>query len=143
MNQTFAFFLFGERQMTISLATTSSCAPVRLRRYVRHGMLPQLAAFEAVMRIGSVTQAAESLCIAQPTLSGHLRKLEEALDVRLFEPCGKRIVPTAAAQVLLQAAHEVTRALERCESTLVEVRSGAVLRVERGRSLSQTLSPAV
>ena len=115
--------------MTITLASTSVRPPVRLRRYVRHGMLPQLAAFEAVMRMGSVTRAAESLCIAQPTLSGHLRKLEEALDVRLFEPCGKHLAPTPAAQVLLRAAEEVTRALERCESTLVEVRSAGACEV--------------
>ncbi|MEO7151858.1 MAG: LysR family transcriptional regulator [Burkholderiaceae bacterium] len=96
--------------------------PPRLRRYARHGLLTQLAAFATVMRVGSVTRAAETLCIAQPTLSGQLRKLEEALDVRLFVPCGRRLSPTPAAQVLLRAAEEVTRALERCESALIEVR---------------------
>ena len=110
--------------MTLALETALH-APIRLRRYVRHGTLPQLAAFAAVMRLGSVTRAAESLCMAQPTLSGHLRKLGEALDVRLFEPRGRRLAPTAAAHVLLQAADEVTSALERCERSLGDVRSRA------------------
>jgi len=96
-----------------------------LRRYVRHGMLPQLAAFEAVVRLGSATRAAEALCIAQPTLSGHLRKLSEALGVRLFDVQGKRLVPTQAALVLLQASREVSAALERCERALVDLRTGA------------------
>src|SRR6187551_2931460 len=98
--------------------TTNPPSRVRLRRYQRHGMLPQLAALEAVVRLGSATHAAQALCIAQPTLSGHLRKLSEALDVRLFDMRGKRLVPTAAALVLLQGAQEVFGAFERCERQL-------------------------
>ena len=92
--------------------------PLPLRRYMRHGTLPQLAAFEAVVRLGSATRAAQALCIAQPTISGHLRKLGDSLGVRLFELHGKRLVPTAAALALLQATHEVSAALARCEQTL-------------------------
>lgn len=88
------------------------------RRYVRHGMLPQLAAFEAVVRLGSATEAADALCMAQPTMSGHLRKLSEALGVRLFDLRGKHLVPTEAAQVLLSTAREVFDSLERCELAL-------------------------
>ena len=113
MNETFAFPTEPGMAMT-----TTPLTRTRLRRYVRHGMLPQLAALEAVVRLGSATRAAEALCIAQPTLSGHLRKLGDALGVRLFELHGKRLVPTAAALALLQATHEVSAALARCEQTL-------------------------
>ena len=98
--------------------------PQSMRRYQRHGMLPQLAALEAVVRLGSATHAAQALCIAQPTLSGHLRKLSEALDVRLFDMRGKRLVPTPAALVLLQGAQEVFTAFERCEQQLARCRDG-------------------
>jgi DNA-binding transcriptional LysR family regulator len=111
MDETFAF----RRQGT---AMTNSLRLPPLRRYVRHGTLPQLAALEAVVRLGSATRAADALCIAQPTISGHLRKLAEALDVRLFEMRGKRLVPTAAALALLEATHEVSAALARCEDTI-------------------------
>ena len=97
---------------------TPPLAFIPLRRYMRHGTLPQLAAFEAVVRLGSATRAAQSLCIAQPTISGHLRKLGDSLGVRLFELQGKRLVPTAAALALLEATHEVSAALARCEQTL-------------------------
>ena len=96
-----------------------SCPP---RRYLRNGMLPQLAAFEAVLRLGSATRAAEALCVAQPTLSGQLRKLSESLGVRLFEREGKRLVPTDAALVLLHTAREVFAAFERCEPALAGMR---------------------
>ena len=111
MSETFAFF-FARNGMTSALHGTS------LRRYLRHGTLPQLAAFEAVVRLGSATRAAEALCVAQPTISGHLRKLGDALGVRLFELHGKRLVPTAAALALLEATHAVSAAFVRCEETL-------------------------
>ena len=103
---------------------TTPLAHAPLRRYLRHGTLPQLAALEAVVRLGSATRAAEMLCIAQPTISGHLRKLAEALGVRLFDMRGKRLVPTAAALALLQATHEVSAAFERCEHALDPYRKG-------------------
>ena len=118
MNETFAFPT--EPGMAMS---TTPLTRTRLRRYVRHGMLPQLAALEAVVRLGSATRAAEALCIAQPTLSGHLRKLGDALGVRLFDMRGKRMVPTGAALTVLQAACEVSGALERCEEALALQRS--------------------
>jgi DNA-binding transcriptional LysR family regulator len=95
-----------------------------LRRYLRRSTLTQLAAFEAVVRMGNATQAADSLCMAQPTLSGHLRKLSEALEVRLFELRGGRLMPTEAARALLGAAHEVFAAFERCECALSDLRRG-------------------
>lgn len=103
------------------------------RRFVRHGMLTQLAAFEAVVRLGSVTRAAEALCMAQPTLSGHLRKLSEALGVRLFELRGKRLVPTDAALVLLHAAHEVFASFTRCDQVLAGLRANPRAQVMAGR----------
>ena len=96
-----------------------------LRRYFRHGTLPQLAAFEATVRLGSASRAAQALCIAQPTVSGHLRKLGESLDVCLFEIRGRRLVPTAAALALLEATHEVSAALARCEQALATLRCDA------------------
>lgn len=110
-------------------AVFDAARPLALRRYLRHGMLPQLATFEAVVRLGSAARAAEALCIAPPTLSGHLRKLTQALDVRLFGLHGKRLVPTDAAFVLLQAVREVSEALERCEGTLMLWRGGDPERV--------------
>jgi DNA-binding transcriptional LysR family regulator len=98
-------------------------------------MFPQLVAFEAVLRLGSATRAAEGLCIAQPTLSGHLRKLNEALGVRLFEMQGKRLVPTDAARVLLLTTQEIFAALERCEGGLATLRTGSRMKEpERDRS---------
>ena len=94
----------------------------RLRRYLRHGTMPQLAAFDAVLREGSVTRAADSLCMAQPTVSGHLRKLSETLGLALFEPQGRQLSPTPAAWALQAAVDEVFEALARVEAELDALR---------------------
>ena len=94
----------------------------RLRRYLRHGTMPQLAAFEAVLRLGSVTRAADTLCLAQPTVSGHLRKLSETLGLALFEPQGRHLAPTPAARALQAAVAQVFEALARVETELDALR---------------------
>lgn len=78
-----------------------------LRRYFRHGILPQLMVFEAVARLGSVTRAGEELHLAQPTVSMQLRKLQDALGLRLIEWHGRRMVLTAAGRELHASCAEV------------------------------------
>ena len=116
---------------------TTPLALPALRRYLRHGTLPQLAALEAVVRLGSVTDAAQALCVAQPTVSGHLKKLGDALDVRLFEQRGKRLVPTEAGLALLEATLEVSAVLARCDQTLGCYREDA----SRARALRPFAAP--
>jgi DNA-binding transcriptional LysR family regulator len=95
----------------------------RLRRYLRHGLMPQLAAFDAVMRLGSVTRAAQALHMAQPTVSGHLRKLSDALEVPLFHCDGRRMLPTAPARALHAGTRDVFAALHGIEHALEPMRA--------------------
>lgn len=63
--------------------------------------------FYTVAREGSVTKAAESLRLAQPTLSGQIRKLEEALDEKLFAREGQRLVLTDTGRMAYRYAEEI------------------------------------
>ena len=117
MSETFAFL-----HLLRGLAMISRIGDYKLQRFLRHGTMPQLKAFYAVMRLGSVTQAAELLCVAQPTLSGHLRKLSETLDVTLFVAQGKQLKPTEAANVLLETVQQVFSTFELCEQRLAPLR---------------------
>jgi DNA-binding transcriptional LysR family regulator len=94
----------------------------RLRRFFRHGLLPQLFVFEAVARLGSVTRAAEELHLAQPTVSLQLKKLAETLEVKLFEQQGRRLVLTAAGHSLHEACAELIHCLQRTEAKLESFR---------------------
>lgn len=89
-----------------------------IRRYLRHGTLPQLRVFEASARLGSLTRAAEELHIAQPTASVQIKKLAETVGLPLFEQVGKRVYLTDAGQRLYIGCHEVFRALSALEETL-------------------------
>jgi DNA-binding transcriptional LysR family regulator len=94
----------------------------RSRRFLRNGTLPQLLALEAVVRLGSVTRAAEALHLAQPTVSGHLRKLGEAAGLPLCELTDRGMVATEAGRALLAAAQDVFAALQQAEHRLALLR---------------------
>lgn len=98
----------------------------RLCRYFRHGLLPQLFVFEAVARLGSVTRAADELHLAQPTVSVQLKKLAQALGVRLFEQRGRQLHLTAAGLALRESCGELMRCLEAADERLAAWRAPPV-----------------
>src|SRR5216683_2634849 len=63
--------------------------------------LRQLECFVAVVDEGSFTRAARAIGIAQPSLSQHIRALEEDLDGRLIERLPRGIALTPAGRALL------------------------------------------
>jgi len=60
--------------------------------------------FWTTAREGSVTQAAEKLRLAQPTLSAQIRSLEKALGVRLFQKEGRGLALTDAGRTAFRYA---------------------------------------
>lgn len=101
---------------------------VAIKRYLRHGMLPQLAMFEAAARLGSFTRAADSLHAAQPTVSTQIRKLSATLELPLFEQIGKKMHLTPAGVALEAGCRDLFAALARVEASLSGMRG-----VESGR----------
>lgn len=97
----------------------------RIQRFLRHGSLPQLAAFEAVARLGSFTRAGEALHMAQPTVSQLIRKLGDSVGHPLFEQVGKRIRLTDAGSLLYETAQELFQVLERFDSRAQELETVA------------------
>jgi hypothetical protein len=93
-----------------------SMTRVRLRRYFRHGMFPQLIAFEACVRHGSVTRAAEELSLAQPTVSCLIRKLSDTVGGPVTQMRERRIEPTALGRELLALCNEVFVSFERFDA---------------------------
>ena len=69
----------------------------------------QFKCLRAIMTTGSMTQAAESLGISQPSASSLIANLEHKLGFRLFERVKGRLLPTAEAKHFLP---EVARALD-------------------------------
>ncbi|HZZ91266.1 MAG TPA: LysR family transcriptional regulator [Usitatibacter sp.] len=88
----------------------------RFRRYFRHGLLPQLIAFEACVRLGGVTRAAEELCLAQPTVSGLLKRLSDTIGEPVLVARRGRMEPTPAGRHLAALCHDIFASFERFES---------------------------
>lgn len=73
----------------------------------------QLESFAAVVRQGSFTRAAEQLYISQPTISTHIRMLEEELNIRLIQRTTKSIEVTAEGRRLYEYAVSILQLRER------------------------------
>ena len=72
--------------------------------YLSSITLYQLKVFAAAARHGSFQRAAEALSIAAPSVSGHIKNLEQTLRLRLFErSSGRRGVElTEGGKILRQ-----------------------------------------
>lgn len=82
-----------------------------------------LRTFLAVVDAGNYTAAAEYLHMSQPSVSMHIRSLEDQLgDVRLFRRVGQRMIPTHAGEELLAAAREIITISERTEQNIRSLR---------------------
>jgi DNA-binding transcriptional LysR family regulator len=79
-------------------------------------MLPQLLAFEACIRHGSVTRAAEELALAQPTVSCLIKKLSITMGGPLTMTRDRRIEPTALGAEVIVLCHEMIAALQRFDA---------------------------
>ncbi len=67
----------------------------------------QLKVFTSVFKNKSFSKASEELNLTQPTVSDHIKTLEEELDCRLFDRLGRMIIPTKEAEALYTHALEI------------------------------------
>ena len=63
--------------------------------------------FWAVARYGSVVRASRELRLAQPTISGQVRRLEEVIGEKLFEREGRRLILTNVGRTVFRYADEI------------------------------------
>jgi LysR family transcriptional regulator, transcriptional activator of nhaA len=63
--------------------------------------------FWSVVREGGVTRASEKLHVSQPTISGQLRELEEALGEKLLARSGRTVVLTDIGRTVYRYADEI------------------------------------
>jgi DNA-binding transcriptional LysR family regulator len=94
----------------------------KIRRYLKHGTLPQISVFEAVARLGSYTKAAEELYMAQPTVSVQMKKLAETVGLPLVEQIGKRVHLTEAGRAVHAASNNLFATLADLETQLANIR---------------------
>lgn len=105
----------------------------------------QIDVFVAVMRLGSVTAAAEALSISQPSVSKIIALTERRLGYALFKRVKGRLESTPEATLVLDEALRLQGNVARFERFLVNVRNfkEGQLRVAAAPALTSYLLPAV
>ena len=83
-----------------------------------------LAIIREVDRQGSLTAAADTLCLTQSALSHAMRKLEQLLDTPLWRREGRRLQLTPAGQQMLTLANRLLPQFEHAEAQIAQMAKG-------------------
>jgi DNA-binding transcriptional LysR family regulator len=82
--------------------------------------LKHVKLFCLILEQGGVSKAAKVAGLGQPTVSQHLKSLEEDLGIALFERRGRRVIPTESARILYPFAKQALQILESGRRALEE-----------------------
>lgn len=88
--------------------------------------------FWAVAKEGSVTRACAKLHLAQPTISGQIKKLEQSLGEQLFERVGRELILTDTGQTVYRYADEIFSIGKELQDTLKGRPTGRPMRLTVG-----------
>lgn len=82
----------------------------------------QLTIFCKVVEFKSFSRAAEAIHLSQPTVSSHIKDLEEHCGFRLLDRLGKEVLPTKAGELLFSYAKRLLTLRDETESALSQFR---------------------
>ena len=114
------------------------------RFYYKGNRHKQLRAFVMVVKLGTLTRAAEALFVSQPTISLQLQALERELGMPLVDRRGRRINLTDAGEALYTLARPLVEGWESLDRTFhasVKGLRGGTLVIAAGTSTIQYLLP--
>lgn len=103
--------------------------------------LQQLKYIVAIDKFRNFAKAAYACEISQPTLSAMLAKLEEELDVRIFERNNKNVKPTVVGEKLLAQAKKVVMEAGRIEEIAAEEKNSITGKLTL--SIGTTIAPYI
>ncbi|MCW8836049.1 MAG: LysR family transcriptional regulator [Rhodospirillales bacterium] len=89
---------------------------------MQHATFRQLRVFDAIVRNGSFTRAAEEMHLTQPTLSMQVKKISDSIGLPLFEHIGKKVYLTEAGRTLHTMCREVLDSAERFNMALADLK---------------------
>ncbi len=90
--------------------------------------------FVEVVKKGTFSRAAESLFLAQPTVSSHMAHLEKEVGSPLFERRGRKVVLTPAGEKFFPFAQDIINLKEKTLEQLAKFQTDAKGRIELASS---------
>jgi len=94
----------------------------------------RLEVFCKVVELKSFTKAGEALLLAQPTVSEHLRTLEDMLGEKLVDRLGREVLPTPAGKIFYQYARNILQMREEAIQALGQFKGNLSGRLVLGAS---------
>lgn len=85
------------------------------------GTFRQLEILLAVYKTGSITHASKALFLTQPTVSMQLKKLSDAVGMRLYDQVGRKLIFTEAGLEVISSAREIMGCIERLDMKLSDM----------------------
>ncbi len=82
-----------------------------------------LRVFVSVFKNRSFSRASEQLNLTQPTVSDHIRSIEQEFDCRLFDRLGRSILPTKEAEALYLHAVDIIERTDAVREILGQFRA--------------------
>jgi DNA-binding transcriptional LysR family regulator len=80
----------------------------------------QLKIFCKVVELRSFSKAGESVHLSQPTVSSHIKDLEEHFGTRLVDRLSRKVTPTKAGELLFDYAQQLIALRDRTEAAMAE-----------------------
>jgi LysR family transcriptional regulator, low CO2-responsive transcriptional regulator len=114
------------------------------RYYYKGNRLKQIRAFVATVKLGTLSRAADSLYLSQPSISLQLQALERELGVNLLQRSRRRINLTDAGEALYALARPLIEGwenLDRDFQTKIKGLQAGKLSIAAGSSTIQYLLP--
>jgi DNA-binding transcriptional LysR family regulator len=114
------------------------------RFYYKGSRLKQLRAFCMIVKVGTLSRAAEALFLSQPSISLQLRALERELGATLIERRRRRVAPTREGQALYDLALPLVEGLDQLDQRFRASQAGLAggeLHIAAGTSTIQYLLP--
>jgi DNA-binding transcriptional LysR family regulator len=81
-----------------------------------------LRVFLSVFKNKSFSMASGQLYLTQPTISSHIKTIEEELDCKLFDRVGRAIIPTKEAELLYSYASEMVERFEDIKTAVGQIK---------------------
>lgn len=88
--------------------------------------------FWTVARLGTIARASEELSLAQPTISGQIRALEDQLGEKLFQRAGRNLVLTDIGRLVYGYANDIFSIGRDLMDTLKDRPTGRPVRFQVG-----------
>jgi DNA-binding transcriptional LysR family regulator len=103
----------------------------------------QIEAFDALMKSGTASRAAEVLGVSQPAVSRMIAELEQSIGFSLFARVRNRLIPTPEAKLFYRDVEVAFRGMDalRAAAARIRDRGSGELRIASLSALGTTLVP--